>query len=328
MRMAHPLPTPSRLQPFLSGRCLSVALHALVAIMALAAPTLLFKPGIPLVMHYNLIDLAALPGPAAPESCDPADGGEGNGAQAGAATAGANEIAVASAETVPGPAILVPQVADQAPPQTALDSCPTPTAEPETPWAKPIAARKIDAPAQPSKSKVEAKPVKTAQAAPSPIRKDAPPATAPQGVEPAGPVSAESATGASATGGSSTAAGTGQNTGTAHGAGQGQRSGTGAGGGGGGGPIPDVAPKRVRHIEPKYPELARERGLSGVVKVRFTVDVDGNVKNLTLVAADHPDFFAAPALEAAALWRFEPAHKDGRPIEVSVLAPIRFQLKR
>lgn len=95
-------------------------------------------------------------------------------------------------------------------------------------------------------------------------------------------------------------------------------------GGGGGGPVPDVAPKRLAHIEPKYPELARERVLTGVVNVRFTVDLDGKVQNLTVVAADHPDLFTAPALEAAARRRFEPAKKTAAPSKSPCSPPSDF----
>ena len=69
---------------------------------------------------------------------------------------------------------------------------------------------------------------------------------------------------------------------------------------------------------PEYPQAARDAKIEGRVLVRALVGVDGRVEEAFLVDGD--EIFAASAIEAVSEALFEPATKDGDPIEVWVSA--------
>ena len=81
-------------------------------------------------------------------------------------------------------------------------------------------------------------------------------------------------------------------------------------------------PEVITRVEPQYPELAREAGVSGTVKVQVLVGKDGRVKDACIVES-------IPMLDAAAVaavrqWVFKPALSNGRPVALWVVLPIRF----
>lgn len=75
---------------------------------------------------------------------------------------------------------------------------------------------------------------------------------------------------------------------------------------------------------PEYPTEARDAKVEGSVLVRALVGVDGHVAEAFLERGD--EVFAASALEAVAEAVFEPAMKDGNPIQMWVSIPFRFEL--
>jgi protein TonB len=83
-------------------------------------------------------------------------------------------------------------------------------------------------------------------------------------------------------------------------------------------------PVKVRHVAPKYPELARTTGVEGTVIVECRVDVDGRVAD-TRVLRGHPLLNEA-ALEAVQQWAYRPTLLNGRPVAVLMTVTVRFQL--
>lgn len=82
--------------------------------------------------------------------------------------------------------------------------------------------------------------------------------------------------------------------------------------------------KPSKQVQPRYPESARSVGASGQVIINAIVGTDGKVKDLTIYYS-----FGNPACEEAALtaaqqWEFEPATKDGEPVEQAVRIPFNF----
>ena len=88
----------------------------------------------------------------------------------------------------------------------------------------------------------------------------------------------------------------------------------------------DELPVLLSHEQPKYPELAQEAGISGVVRVNVLVGKDGRVKRA--VAIDGPELFRDAAIEAARKARFKPALQGRNPVEVWVIIPFNFELNR
>ena len=87
-----------------------------------------------------------------------------------------------------------------------------------------------------------------------------------------------------------------------------------------------VIPPRLLHApELTFPARAQEAGLSaGVVQVRVTVQVDGQVDEVEITQGAGNGFDEA-AQEAALHYVFEPAQRDGKPIAARILLEIAFQ---
>lgn len=74
------------------------------------------------------------------------------------------------------------------------------------------------------------------------------------------------------------------------------------------------APELVSRVEPEYPKKAREAGITGIVVLDTVIDTEGRVTRIHVVKSipllDHA------AIETVQQWRYKPATKDGRPVEV------------
>jgi protein TonB len=88
----------------------------------------------------------------------------------------------------------------------------------------------------------------------------------------------------------------------------------------------DELPVLLSAEQPAYPDLAREAGITGTVRVNVLVGKDGRVKKA--IAMDGPELFRASAVEAAQRARFKPALQGRNPVEVWVLIPFNFELNR
>ncbi|HJQ68470.1 MAG TPA: TonB family protein [Blastocatellia bacterium] len=75
----------------------------------------------------------------------------------------------------------------------------------------------------------------------------------------------------------------------------------------------DSKPVILKPVQPLYTEAARRNKVSGVVKLRALIGVDGRVKRAVVVEG-LPDGLNERALEAAYKIIFKPAMKDGQPV--------------
>ena len=81
-------------------------------------------------------------------------------------------------------------------------------------------------------------------------------------------------------------------------------------------------------ILPQYPPHLRGKNVEGWVRVRFTVAVDGTVKDAQVVAAEPAKEFDSAALAAVARWRYRPRVDGGTPVErVGLETILRFELE-
>jgi protein TonB len=83
--------------------------------------------------------------------------------------------------------------------------------------------------------------------------------------------------------------------------------------------------KVVRQVQPGYPQLAYRRRLTGWVEIRFNVGTDGRVGNVEVIRADPPRMFDREAIRAVEQWMFEPALRDGQPVQSSLSRRIEFK---
>ncbi len=63
-----------------------------------------------------------------------------------------------------------------------------------------------------------------------------------------------------------------------------------------------------KQVAPIFPQLARQEGLAGTVKIEVVIAPNGKIKSARAVGG--PPVFITAALEAAKQWKFEPAGKE------------------
>jgi len=119
--------------------------------------------------------------------------------------------------------------------------------------------------------------------------------------------------------------GSGGGVGVGHGPGVGPGSGGGIGGGvfkvGGG----VSAPRPIATPDPQYTDEARQAKTQGTCILWLIVDTDGRPRDIRVVhGLGHG--LEARAIEAVKQWRFEPAMKDGKPVNVQISVEVGFRL--
>lgn len=86
---------------------------------------------------------------------------------------------------------------------------------------------------------------------------------------------------------------------------------------------PDVEPRFTKAVEPEYPFELENSGNKGKVMVSLVLSAKGEVIDPTIVSSPHPGFEAA-AISAIMQSEFSPAMKDGKPVAVVAVVPVRF----
>jgi TonB family protein len=88
-----------------------------------------------------------------------------------------------------------------------------------------------------------------------------------------------------------------------------------------------VTPPRPKHkVEPTYSQEALDAKYQGSVLLRLLIDSSGNVKDPVVVRPLGLGL-DEKAIEAVRQWKFEPATKDGEPVEVKANIEINFRLR-
>lgn len=90
----------------------------------------------------------------------------------------------------------------------------------------------------------------------------------------------------------------------------------------------DQPPEPVKIVKPHYPELARQAGIEGSVKVKVTIDIDGRVIAAVVLWSDVTDSMDREAVKAALRCTFKPAKQRTKPVRVNVVIPFQFRLQK
>lgn len=88
----------------------------------------------------------------------------------------------------------------------------------------------------------------------------------------------------------------------------------------------DQPPTLVHFDRPVYPELAREAGIEGTVRIKVLVGEDGKVVTVALITSDVTPAMEKAALAAAKRCRFNPAKQRTTPVKAHVVIPFHFRL--
>jgi protein TonB len=86
--------------------------------------------------------------------------------------------------------------------------------------------------------------------------------------------------------------------------------------------------KRIRYTPPEFPSKALSQRLSGSVTVEYTVDTNGEPRDVRVVEATPPGVFDKAAIAAVKRWKYDPVLANGAPVEVPVRTSIRFELPK
>jgi protein TonB len=78
---------------------------------------------------------------------------------------------------------------------------------------------------------------------------------------------------------------------------------------------------------PVYPAAARRRNLEGTVMLEVLVNREGQAAQVRVLRGSGHALLDRSALDGVRRWRFTPALSGGRPQEMWVQVPVRFQLK-
>jgi TonB family protein len=86
-----------------------------------------------------------------------------------------------------------------------------------------------------------------------------------------------------------------------------------------------VPPKPVKSVNPKYTSEAMRAKIQGNVDVEIVVLTDGSVGDARVTKSLDPGLDEA-AVAAAQQWRFQPATKDGQPVEYTATVSLEFRI--
>ena len=89
----------------------------------------------------------------------------------------------------------------------------------------------------------------------------------------------------------------------------------------------DDPPVAMSPIRPRYPEIAQEAGIEGVVVVQAFIDEKGRVKETLILKGVPNTGLDEAAIEAIRKTRFRPAKQRERAVGVWISIPVNFRLK-
>ena len=90
-------------------------------------------------------------------------------------------------------------------------------------------------------------------------------------------------------------------------------------------PLSEPTPLPGQTPAPRYPAASLRRGETGTVLVRATIGVDGRPRRIEVARSSGSRRLDRAAEDAIRRWRFQPAIRDGQPVEADVNVPIEFR---
>jgi TonB family protein len=83
-------------------------------------------------------------------------------------------------------------------------------------------------------------------------------------------------------------------------------------------------PEVLRKVDPRYPPTLRDQGVAGEVILYAIIRKNGSVDSIQVLRGLHPEL-DRNAMEALAQWKFEPARRNGEPVELEAIVRIPFR---
>lgn len=85
--------------------------------------------------------------------------------------------------------------------------------------------------------------------------------------------------------------------------------------------------KQLKSVDPVYPSLAKRKGIEIEIKVNFTIDEKGQVKDIKFAQQSRVNYFKSSIRAAIRKWRFLPAKKNEQAIESQMSKIFSFSLR-
>ena len=85
--------------------------------------------------------------------------------------------------------------------------------------------------------------------------------------------------------------------------------------------------KQLKSVDPVYPSVAKRKGIEIEVKVNFTIDVNGQIKDIQFARQNKINYFKNSIRSAIEQWRFLPAKVDDQPVESQMSKVFAFSLQ-
>jgi TonB family protein len=85
---------------------------------------------------------------------------------------------------------------------------------------------------------------------------------------------------------------------------------------------------RTHYVAPEFPSKALSQHVSGAVTVEYTVDVNGDPRDVRVIEATPPGVFDHAAIAAVKRWHYDPLIVNGAAVEVPIRMAIRFELPK
>ncbi len=90
--------------------------------------------------------------------------------------------------------------------------------------------------------------------------------------------------------------------------------------------VKDRGPIAIVTVAPNYPRAAAEQGIEGKVTLEFTITTTGTVINPVVVSSNPEKTFDREALRAILKYKFAPAIKKQKAIQIRVSQTLSFKL--
>lgn len=88
----------------------------------------------------------------------------------------------------------------------------------------------------------------------------------------------------------------------------------------------EAALKKYIAENTKYPQVAKDNGVEGVVEVQFLVKTDGSINNVKVVRFVDPDLETEATRVVKGMPAWIPADNNGSPIDATTVVDIPFVL--
>ena len=92
-------------------------------------------------------------------------------------------------------------------------------------------------------------------------------------------------------------------------------------------PIAEAIPRYRENPVPKYPKMAKRRGLEGIVIIEVLVNAQGRVDDMRLYKSSGYSMLDTAAMDSVKNWLFVPGKKGDQTIDMWVRVPVRFELR-